>query len=95
MMRMPTGELRHDLLERLRDPAAHFAPRPPGDLTRDGVSAESVAAGLDVPVRVAVAHLDLLAAVGLLRTTEVGGLTYYRRDEQRIAAVRRTFERGW
>ena len=44
---------------------------------------------------VAVTHLELLAAVGLLRTRRIRRRTYYRRDEMRVAEVARMFEKGW
>ncbi|EKX67163.1 hypothetical protein STRIP9103_00492 [Streptomyces ipomoeae 91-03] len=39
--------------------------------------------------------LELLAAIGLLRTREIGGRTLYRCDEPRITEVSHIFERGW
>ncbi|WP_320779604.1 ArsR family transcriptional regulator [Streptomyces sp. CRN 30] len=96
MLRHPVDGTRLNILERLKDPAACFPPpRGPVDPVAHGVDADAVAAGLGVPRRVAETHLALLAALGLLRTSQVRRRTYYRRDEVRIAEVARMFEKGW
>ncbi|MFE0511258.1 ArsR/SmtB family transcription factor [Streptomyces sp. NPDC058964] len=95
MLRTPVGERRLDILEWLKDPAAHFPPQRHGDPAEDGVTARAVAAKLGVSRRVADTHLGLLTRIGLLRTRRIGHRTYYRRDEVRIAEVARMFEKGW
>ncbi|MGP2440356.1 ArsR family transcriptional regulator [Streptomyces sp. JW3] len=96
MLRRPVDGTRLDILEWLKDPAAHFPPpRAPADPAAHGADAAAVAARLGVPRRVAETHLGLLTAVGLLRTSRVRGRTYYRRDEVRVAEVARMFEKGW
>ncbi|MET7475721.1 ArsR family transcriptional regulator [Streptomyces sp. NPDC005648] len=95
MLRNPVGSQRLDILEWLKDPAAHFPAPSQGDLVEDGVTADAVATKLGVPVAVADSHLALLAAIGLLRTRRIGRRTHYRRDEVRIAEVGRMFEKGW
>ncbi|MFE1881267.1 ArsR family transcriptional regulator [Streptomyces diastatochromogenes] len=96
MMRNPSGGMRQDILEWLKDPAVHFpAGRHHGDLAETGVTARAVAAKLGVPRRTAAAHLDLLSRLGLLRTRRIRCRTHYRRDEIRIAEVARMFEKGW
>jgi len=95
MLRTPVSQKRLDILEWLKDPAAHFPPQPDGDPVEDGVTADAVAARLGVPGEVARTHLGLLADTGLLRTRKIGRRTYYRRDEVRIADVARMFEKGW
>ncbi|MFF1720901.1 ArsR/SmtB family transcription factor [Streptomyces sviceus] len=93
MLRTPANQTRLDILEWLKDPAAHFPARRHGD--RDGVTARAVAVKLGVPRSVAETHLGLLVDIGLLRTRRVRWRTYYRRDEMRIAEVARMFEKGW
>ncbi|MFI9151585.1 ArsR family transcriptional regulator [Streptomyces sp. NPDC053367] len=93
MLKTPASQLRLDILELLKDPAAHFPPR--GDLPEDGVTCDAVAARLGLRREVAATHLGLLAELGLLRTSEVRRATHYRRDEVRIAEVARMFEKGW
>ena len=95
MLRTPTGERRLDILEWLKDPAAHFPRQRRGDLAEDGVTADAVADKLGVPRSVADTHLNLLADMGLLRTKKIRRRTYYRRDEMRIAEVAHMFEKGW
>ncbi|MBN0043673.1 ArsR family transcriptional regulator [Streptomyces actuosus] len=95
MLRTPVSDRRLDILERLKDPCAHFPPEWRGDPAEDGVTAQAVAAALGVPRRVAESDLTLLARIGLLRTRHVRRRTLYRRDEIRIAEVARMFEKGW
>ncbi|MGW2378925.1 ArsR family transcriptional regulator [Streptomyces sp. NPDC001658] len=95
MLRAPTGDRRLDILEWLKNPAAHFPPPKHGDLVEDGVTADAVAAKLGVRREAAETHLDLLADIGLLRTRRIRRRTHYRRDEMRIAEVARMFEKGW
>jgi ArsR family transcriptional regulator len=94
MLRVPVGGQRLDILEWLRDPAAHFPPERHGCLV-DGVDAATLATKLGVSHAVARTHLDLLVGVGLLRARKIGRRTLYRRDEYRIAEVRSLFEKGW
>ncbi|AWT41500.1 MULTISPECIES: ArsR family transcriptional regulator [Streptomyces] len=91
MLRTPVAGRRLEILERLKDPEAHF----PGRRRADGVGADTVAAALGVPHRVVETDLALLARLGLLRTRRDGNRTLYRRDEMRIAEVARLFEKGW
>jgi ArsR family transcriptional regulator len=84
-----------DILEWLRDPAAHFPPQRHGDLVEDGVTPAALATKLGVSRAVARTHLDLLTGVGLLRAKRIRRRTFYRRDEYRIAEVSRFFEKGW
>ncbi|WP_406213289.1 ArsR/SmtB family transcription factor [Streptomyces canus] len=95
MLRIPAGQRRLDILEWLKDPAAHFPAQRHGDPARDGVTAGTVARKLGVPRSVAETHLRVLVDIGLLRTKRIRWRTYYRRDEMRIAEVARMFEKGW
>ncbi|MDL2074969.1 helix-turn-helix domain-containing protein [Streptomyces sp. GXMU-J15] len=95
MLRTPVNVRRLDILEWLKDPAAHFPSQRHGDHVEDGVTCDAVAAKLGVPRGVAETHLHLLARIGLLRTRRVRRRVYYRRDEVRIAEVARMFEKGW
>ncbi|MEV0688849.1 helix-turn-helix transcriptional regulator [Streptomyces sp. NPDC050388] len=85
MLRTPADGTRLRILTWLREPghAAH------------GVTAEAVAARFGMPHPVALGHLRLLTAIGLLRTSHVAGRPYHRRDEVRIAEVAAVFEKGW
>ncbi|WP_046727793.1 hypothetical protein [Streptomyces humi] len=95
MLRNAKSTSRLDILDWLKDPAAHFPPQRHADLMEDGVTRRAVAAKLGVSCRVAGAHLDLLTRLGLLRTKRIRHRVYYRRDDIRIAEVARLFEKGW
>ncbi|MFE5260594.1 ArsR family transcriptional regulator [Streptomyces coelicoflavus] len=95
MLRTPVHGTRLDILEWLKDPAAHFPPQRRVDPVEHGVHEGLVAAKLGVPRRVARTHLGLLSGLGLLRARRIRRRTYYRRDEVRIAEVARMFEKGW
>lgn len=95
MLRTPGGARRLDILEWLKNPAAHFPKPRHGDPAEDGVTADAVAAKLGVPRKLAEAHLGILVDLGLLRTKRVRRRMHYRRDEMRIAEVARMFEKGW
>ena len=77
------------ILDWLRDPAAHFPPQRDGDLVQDGVCSVFIADKLGVTQPTASEHLRVLTAAGLLRATRIRQWTFYRRDEQRIAEVKR------
>ncbi|MFF7472910.1 ArsR family transcriptional regulator [Streptomyces sp. NPDC008092] len=95
MLRNATSASRLEILDLLKDPAAHFPPRRHADPVEDGVTVRAVAARLGVSRKVAGAHLDLLVRLGLLRTKRIRHRVHYRRDEIRIAEVARMFEKGW
>lgn len=95
MLKRPAGGQRLEILEWLKDPAAHFPAQRHGDPVEDGVTAAAVAAKLGVPRSVAHSHLGLLAGIGVVRTKRIRWRTFYRPDEVRIAEVARMFEKGW
>ncbi|MET9732104.1 helix-turn-helix domain-containing protein [Streptomyces sp. NPDC006458] len=95
MLRTPTSELRLEILELMKDPAAHFPPGRLGGTAEDGVTAEAVAVLLGLRSEAAATHLRFLADLGLLRARRVRRSVHYRRDEIRIAEVARMFEKGW
>jgi DNA-binding transcriptional ArsR family regulator len=73
----------------LRDPVAHFPAQRDGDLVADGVCVMFIAAKLGVAAPTATSHLQVLARVGLVTAKRIGPWTFYRRDEETIAAVKR------
>ena len=79
----------------LADPAAHFPPQREGDLVRDGVCSVFIAAKLGVSAPTASEHLRVLAAAGLVTATRIRQWTFYKRDESRIAEVKRMFTEDW
>jgi DNA-binding transcriptional ArsR family regulator len=88
------NEKRLAILEWLRDPVRHFPPQRDGDLVEDGVCSVFIADKLGVSQPTASEHLKLLTAAGLLRAKRTRQWTFYRRDEERIAEVKRMFHEG-
>ncbi|MFD8227530.1 ArsR/SmtB family transcription factor [Streptomyces massasporeus] len=85
MLRTPTDETRLRILAWLKEPGP----------AADGVTADAVAERFSLPRPVAVSHLRLLVATGMLRTSRSAGRVRYHRDDMRIAEVARMFEKGW
>jgi DNA-binding transcriptional ArsR family regulator len=76
------------ILHWLKDPRAHFAPQLDGDLERDGVCALFLAEKLGITQATLSAHMRLLLQSGLVRSKRVKQWIFYRRDEERICAVK-------
>lgn len=95
MLRALSSEKRLAIMEWLRDPTAHFPPQRDGDLVGDGVCSVFIADKLGVSQPTASVHLKLLTGAGLLRAKKIKQWTFYSRDEQRIAEVKRMFDEGW
>ena len=83
------------ILEWLKDPVANFPPQRDGDLVRDGVCGVFIARKLRVSQPTASEHLRVLTATGVLKTKRIKQWTFYKRDEQRIAVLRRLFRSAW
>jgi DNA-binding transcriptional ArsR family regulator len=86
------NEKRLAILEWLQDPVRHFPPQRDGDLVDDGVCSVFIADKLGVSQPTASEHLKLLTAAGLLRAKRARQWTFYRRDEERIAEVKRMLQ---
>src|SRR4051812_29943332 len=78
-----------EILNWLRRPTAHFPPQVDGDLVRDGVCGVYIAQKLGVSAPTASEHLRILTHAGLIRGRKIKQWTFYKRDEKRIAAVKR------
>ena len=74
------------ILEWLKSPKQHFPPQVDGDLEKDGVCADYIRDKLGIAAATASRHLSLLTTAGLLTATRKKGWTFYRRQEQAIAA---------
>jgi DNA-binding transcriptional ArsR family regulator len=79
---------RLQVLDWLRDPAAHFPPQRDGDLVEDGVCVLFIANKLGVAQPTATAHLQALARAGLVTATRIGQWTFYKRNEAGLAALK-------
>jgi ArsR family transcriptional regulator len=88
-------EKRLSILSWLKRPRAHFPPQVDGDLVEDGVCGVLIARKLGVSAPTASEHLRVLTQAGLLRPKRIKQWTFYRRDEKRIAAVKRALRSAW
>jgi len=86
---------RLQILGWLKRPRAHFRPQVAGDLVRDGVCSVFIAQKLGVSQPTASEHMKILTRAGLVRAKRIKQWTFYRRDEKRIEAVKRTFRSTW
>jgi DNA-binding transcriptional ArsR family regulator len=89
------NEKRLLILSWLKDPRAHFRPQVDGDLVRDGVCGLFLAEKLGVSQPTASEHLRILVDAGLVRAKRIKQWTFYKRDEKRIAEVKREFRSAW
>jgi DNA-binding transcriptional ArsR family regulator len=89
------NERRLQILAWLKHPRAHFPPQVDGDLVRDGVCGVFIADKLRVSQPTASEHLRILSQAGLVRATRIKQWTFYRRDERKIAQVKRAFRSAW
>jgi DNA-binding transcriptional ArsR family regulator len=83
------------VLNWLKDPRAHFPPQKDGDLVKDGVCGVFIARKLGVSPPTASEHLRVLSQAGLIRGKRIKQWTFYKRDEKRIAEVKKAFRLAW
>jgi DNA-binding transcriptional ArsR family regulator len=88
-IRALANERRLQILEWLKDPAAHFPPQEYGDLVKDGVCGLFIAEKLEVTPPTASEHLKVLSHAGLLKSKRVKQWTFYKRDEARIREIKK------
>ena len=89
------NERRLEIMNWLRDPARHFPPQVDGDLVKDGVCGLYIADKLGVSQPTASEHLRILTHAGLIRGKQIKQWTFYKRDEKRIAEVKRALKSAW
>jgi ArsR family transcriptional regulator len=82
---------RLEIMNWLKDPRRHFPPQVYGDLEKDGVCGLFIARKLRVGQPTASEHLRILTHAGLITGKRIRQWTFYRRDEKRIAEVKRAF----
>lgn len=83
------------ILEWLREPQAHFPPQQDGDLVRDGVCSLLIAEKLGVSQPTCGEHLKVLTRAGLIHGKKIKQWVFYRRDEERIAAIKSMLGGQW
>jgi DNA-binding transcriptional ArsR family regulator len=89
------NERRLEILHYLKHPRAHFPKQIDGDLVRDGVCGALIAQKLGISAPSASEHLKILSRAGLVRGKRIKQWTFYRRDEKRIASVKRALHSAW
>jgi ArsR family transcriptional regulator len=89
------NDRRIEIMNWLKDPTSHFPPQVDGDLVKDGVCGLYIAEKLGVSQPTASEHLRILTAAGLVRGKRIKQWTFYKRDEQRITAVKKAFGKAW
>src|SRR6476660_4700929 len=90
-LRALANKRRLQILAWLKEPVRHFHKQVDGDLVRDGVCGVLIARKLSVSQPTASEHLKILSQAGLVRGKRIKQWTFYRRDEKRIAEVKRAF----
>ena len=95
VMKALANERRLEILNWLKDPAAHFPPQRDGDLVKDGVCSLFIADKLGVSAPTASEHLRILTQAGLIRAKRVGKWTMYKRNEPRIRQIKQSFRQAW
>ena len=88
-LRALANERRLQILEWLKDPVANFPPQVDGDLVDDGVCAVWIAEKLGVSQPTLSEHMKVLSQAGLVRAKRIKQWTFYKRDETRIAEIKR------
>jgi DNA-binding transcriptional ArsR family regulator len=90
LFRALSSEKRLLILDWLKRPAQHFPPQRDGDLVKDGVCGLLIARKLKVSHPTASEHLKILAQSGLVRGKKIKQWTFYKRNDARIAALKRS-----
>jgi DNA-binding transcriptional ArsR family regulator len=88
IMRVFASKPRLQILDWLKAPRAHFREQVDGDLVDDGVCGLLIAEKLGVRPPTITGHMRLLVDVGAVRVKRVKQWTFYRRDEERIRALK-------
>jgi ArsR family transcriptional regulator len=89
------NERRLRILHCLKAPRSHFPRQVDGDLVRDGVCGVLIAQKLGISQPTASEHLKVLSRAGLVRAKRIKQWTFYKRDERRIAEVKRELRSAW
>ena len=79
---------RLQILGWLKQPRAHFREQIDGDLVEDGVCGLLIAEKLGVSQPTVTEHMKLLVEIGAVRAKRIKQWTFYKRDEERIRALK-------
>jgi DNA-binding transcriptional ArsR family regulator len=81
---------RLQILEWLKRPKANFPPQTDGDLLKDGVCAVFIAHKLGVSQPTLSEHMRVLCQAKLVDSKRIKQWTFYKRNEPRIKAMKRS-----
>jgi ArsR family transcriptional regulator len=95
LIKAVANDRRLEILNWLKSPTEHFPVQRDGDLIKDGVCGVFIAQKLGVSQPTASEHLRVLTQAGLVRSKRIKQWTFYKRDEKRIAEVKRAFRSAW
>jgi DNA-binding transcriptional ArsR family regulator len=87
-----SNERRLQILQWLKDPTRYFPPQVDGDLVDDGVCGLLIARKLKVSQPTLSEHMRVLTQAGLVRGKRIKQWTFYKRDDEAIAAIKREFK---
>ncbi len=87
-LRALASERRLQILDWLKDPRAHFREQVDGDLVKDGVCGLLIAEKLAVSQPTVTEHMRFLVEIGAVRAKRIKQWTFYKRDEERIRALK-------
>ncbi len=82
------NERRLAILALAEGPRAHFPPQVDGDLVEDGVCALLLAEKLGITQATLSEHMRVLVQAGMVSSKRIKQWIFYRRDEDRIRAVK-------
>jgi DNA-binding transcriptional ArsR family regulator len=87
-LRALANERRLKILDWLKEPRAHFREQVDGDLVEDGVCGLLIAEKLGISQPTVTEHMKLLVDIGAVRAKRIKQWTFYKRDEDRIRALK-------
>src|SRR5579862_938927 len=87
-LRALANERRLQILDWLKEPRSHFREQIDGDLVEDGVCGLLIAEKLGVSQPTVTEHMKLLVDIGAVRARRIKQWTFYKRDEERIRALK-------
>ena len=93
-IRALSNERRLQILEWLKEPKRHFRRQVDGDLVKDGVCGLLIAEKLGISQPTVSEHMKVLSQAGLVRAKRIKQWTFYRRDERRIAELKRAIAKS-
>lgn len=88
MFKALANERRLQILAWLKDPRRHFRAQADGDLIEDGVCGLLLAEKLKISQATLSEHMRVLVQAGLVRPKRIKQWTFYRRNDDRIKAIK-------